>query len=356
MLELLRSLALAALLLAPLQPAHAWQDSHSPALAENAAPSEDAEISRGPPSFEDANPVIQDYDPDPAIWRLADEDTTLYFFGTVHALPEGFRWRSALLEEVIAKSEEIVFESRSDEYAEDSFQDTMMQMWDPSPEKTPISERLSEANRPKWRKLADLAELNFTLFDAMPPSMSLLFIGVATSDMRGSKGEYGVETVLEREFKAAGKPMYAIEDPSAVMRSVLDLDEELAIETLEGALSQWDGVDLAGFEPDMTGYDWRLEHLWALGIEDPQGFESWMADPFSQALYKVLLADRNAQWTDWIIDRMDRPGTVLIAVGGGHFEGPDAVQRMLAEKGYDVERLNPPTNEFPSQLVEYSEN
>ncbi|WP_284125411.1 TraB/GumN family protein [Parerythrobacter aestuarii] len=356
MLDFLRSLALAALLILPFQPASAWETLAQPTAEENGAPTEIAE-SGGRPSYKAANPVIQDYDPDPAIWRLADGDTTLYFFGTVHALPEGFRWRSPLLEEVIGKSDEIVFESRSSESSEDEAYATMLEtIFSASTDRSPISARLSEDNRAKWRRLAQLTALDFRSFDYMPPSMSLMFISVATSALRGSEGEYGVETVLEREFRAAGKPIYAIEDPAAVLQSVIGLDEELALATLDGALSNWDGVDLAGFEPDMTGYNWRLEHLWALGIEDPQSFQSWMADPFSKALYKVLLIDRNRQWTDWIIDRMDRPGTVLIAVGGGHFEGPDAVQRLLAKKGYEVERLNPSTADLPSQLIEYSEN
>ena len=35
--------------------------------------------------------LIQDYEPAPAMWRLADADTTIYLLGTIHLLPEGFR-------------------------------------------------------------------------------------------------------------------------------------------------------------------------------------------------------------------------------------------------------------------------
>src|SRR6185369_1001930 len=29
----------------------------------------------------------------PALWKLADADTTIYLFGTIHALPDGVEWR-----------------------------------------------------------------------------------------------------------------------------------------------------------------------------------------------------------------------------------------------------------------------
>ena len=30
--------------------------------------------------------------PGPALWRVGDADTTIYLFGTVHALPKGKPW------------------------------------------------------------------------------------------------------------------------------------------------------------------------------------------------------------------------------------------------------------------------
>ena len=31
----------------------------------------------------------------PALWKLADSDTTIYLFGTIHLLPKGTEWRTA---------------------------------------------------------------------------------------------------------------------------------------------------------------------------------------------------------------------------------------------------------------------
>ncbi|MFA6220354.1 MAG: TraB/GumN family protein [Erythrobacter sp.] len=58
-----------------------------------------------------------------------------------------------------------------------------------------------------------------------------------------------------------------------------------------------------------------------------------------RALHKALLADRNRAWASWLADRLERPGTVLLAVGAGHLFGKDKVQDFLSGHGLEAERL-----------------
>jgi uncharacterized protein YbaP (TraB family) len=57
------------------------------------------------------------------------------------------------------------------------------------------------------------------------------------------------------------------------------------------------------------------------------------------ALYARLLTDRNANWAEWIDERMASPGNLFIAVGAGHLAGSGSVQEQLGERGYEVERV-----------------
>jgi hypothetical protein len=50
-------------------------------------------------------------------------------------------------------------------------------------------------------------------------------------------------------------------------------------------------------------------------------------------LYDALLTNRNANWVRWIKARMDKPGTVFMAVGAAHLVGKDSVQTQLAKEG-----------------------
>lgn len=47
----------------------------------------------------------------PALWKVADADTTIYLFGTIHLLPEGLEWRTPALNQAIARSDSLVMEA-----------------------------------------------------------------------------------------------------------------------------------------------------------------------------------------------------------------------------------------------------
>ena len=48
--------------------------------------------------------------PGPALWKVADADTTIYLFGTVHALPQGKEWFDGRIERAFDASDEMVTE------------------------------------------------------------------------------------------------------------------------------------------------------------------------------------------------------------------------------------------------------
>ena len=61
-----------------------------------------------------------------------------------------------------------------------------------------------------------------------------------------------------------------------------------------------------------------------------------LTDP---ALADALLYKRNENWAEWINTRLERPGTVFIAVGAGHLAGQKSVQDYLTQRGLTVERV-----------------
>ena len=56
-------------------------------------------------------------------------------------------------------------------------------------------------------------------------------------------------------------------------------------------------------------------------------------------LARVLLTNRNATWAQWIKTRLDRPGTVFVAVGAGHLAGKGSVQEQLGALDIKVSRV-----------------
>jgi len=62
-------------------------------------------------------------------------------------------------------------------------------------------------------------------------------------------------------------------------------------------------------------------------------------DESDPQMRRVLITDRNATWARWLKARLDRPGTVFVAVGAGHLAGEDSVQDMLAKAGVRTKRV-----------------
>ncbi len=282
---------------------------------------------------------VQDYEPAPALWKLADADTTIYIFGTFHALPEGFRWRTPLLDKVISETDEVVFESRDEEVdPDDQLSDEairFLKLVETFRSEVPLSERVAARNRAKLLRLIDEAGIPREQIDYAPPVMSMFMIALAGAEAEGSRGELGVETVIEADFKANGRPISAIEDPVAVMTNLFKIDQSDVIAMIDDALDEWDGCALA----DPEGVDWSSEHSWAQGKLDGTELAEMLEDPFFNAFYQVLLVDRNKAWTAWLSERMAQPGNLLLAVGAGHMEGPDSVILMLEQRGLEAERI-----------------
>jgi uncharacterized protein YbaP (TraB family) len=70
-----------------------------------------------------------------------------------------------------------------------------------------------------------------------------------------------------------------------------------------------------------------MEQVVAEGMKDQPG------------LRRVLLENRNRAWAEWIDQRLDRPGTIFMAVGAGHLVGGDSVQTFLAQRGIQSARV-----------------
>ena len=338
-LKMLGCAALAGLALAALPLDYALADGRISALLQAPVKNQDPRTPAPPPV------IVQDYEPNPAIWRLSDEDTTIYMFGTFHILPVNFRWRTEQFDRIVAESEELIVESSDDHLETPEFEAKMIEVFTDFDSRTPTSEKLSPEAAEKWLKLAEISGLPPFAFDRIPPMIAMLGLGLGFSYEAGSTSEAGVETVLEAEFAAAGKPIGSIEDPLPVMINLLSIDEALLLDALEHDLADWDGESvetlfgLLGGEESDTPFDpFESEHLWARGEVSEE--EMFGDTPIEKAMHKVLLTDRNRAWAVWLDERLDRPGTILVAVGGGHFEGRDSVQNMLAERGLVLERIN----------------
>jgi hypothetical protein len=83
----------------------------------------------------------------------------------------------------------------------------------------------------------------------------------------------------------------------------------------------------------------RMLAVWNSG--DAEGLDRVMNEGIGDnpELRRMLLGARNEKWAEWIDERMDRPGTVFMAVGAGHLVGHDSVQTFLQKRGFQSSRV-----------------
>jgi uncharacterized protein YbaP (TraB family) len=83
-----------------------------------------------------------------------------------------------------------------------------------------------------------------------------------------------------------------------------------------------------------------MQSAWKRG--DQKIFVAMLAQlkQVSPITYRMMFADRNARWADWIHGRLQTPGTVFVAVGAGHLAGQDSLLVRLAQLGITSTRVN----------------
>jgi uncharacterized protein YbaP (TraB family) len=285
----------------------------SPALADNHAATETA-----------AAPATTGTGP--ALWKVGDEDTTIYLFGTVHVLPKELEWYDATIANALDGSDMIVTEIKMDKASEAELQQLSMKLG-LLPPGTTLRSLLTPEQTATYE--AGLAKLGAPpeAFDPVKPWLAGLTLSLLPLMQQGYDSNSGVEKILLA--KAGTKPQGALETAEFQLGIFNNMPTEAQVafmmETVEG---------MDEIKPMLD----RMVAEWAEGdaTELANIMNEGMTDP---AVAEALLYSRNANWAEWIDTRLDEPGTVFIAVGAGHLAGAKSVQDYLAQKGITVARV-----------------
>jgi uncharacterized protein YbaP (TraB family) len=262
--------------------------------------------------------------PGPALWKVADADTTIYLFGTVHALPQGKEWFDGRIERAFDASDEMVTEvDLSDQTASAA----AMQQAGTLPEGQSLRGLMTPDNRKQFEEALVGLGLPVESLDRMEPWMASLTVSLLPLLRQGYQTESGVEFALSA--KAGTKQRGALETIAQQIDLFdgMPMDAQLtfldkAVEAMPKAKISLDAMVAEWIEGDADA----LAMLLNAELDDP-------------VLYQRLLTQRNANWAGWIEQRLQQPGTVFIAVGAGHLAGNDSVQRQLKRRGLKVERI-----------------
>ena len=275
-----------------------------------------------------ATPQTAAQGPKPALWKIADSDTTIYLFGTIHMLPKGLEWRTPAIDKAIAASDTLYLETTLGNDVGASAQ-AMMKLAI-SPGLPPIVERVPPDKRDAFRKMIADAGVPEAALDRMETWAAALTLLAVSYRKMGLATEAGVERTLAARYEGAKKPIKGLETVEQQFGYFDNLSEAAQRALLVGMIDK----------PEETQAEFqKMLDAWKRGDVDAiaRTFNSETA--LSPELRDVLMKRRNAAWADWLEQRMQQPGTVMVAVGAGHLAGNDSVQRLLQARGLRATRL-----------------
>ena len=264
----------------------------------------------------------------PALWRMADKDTTIYLFGSIHLLPKDLSWHTPALNNAIAKSQGLVLETVLDK--DPAAMSALMQRIGMSPDLPPLLDRVPANRRKDVEAQAKKASVPLAVLDRFETWAAALTLASAGLRDIGLSTDYGVEDTLKKSFSDAGKSVTGLETPAEQLGYFDTLPEATQREFLVGILD-----DQANASKEFA----KMIRAWGSGdtamIAATFDDELKTSGPLSYALIK----NRNARWALWLANRMKQPGTVFVAVGAGHLAGTNSVQTLLAKRGFRVWRV-----------------
>ncbi len=272
----------------------------------------------------DSTPTAPSEPPRPALWQvIGPAGQTGWLFGTVHALPRHYGWRTAKLDQALAASGTLVLEIADiDDKAGIA---RVFRGLSQSRGLPPLSARIPPAQRKALAHWLDKAGMEESQFATTETWAVALMLAQATS---GEDSGDGVESKLAQ--LARGKPVVELEGVRLQLGTFDTLPEADQRDLLGAVLAD---ADTAADDTRKLAGDWRTGRVDAIAAETRKGL---LADP---ELRKVLLVDRNIAWVAKIEALLKAGRRPFVAVGAAHVSGRDGLPALLARRGWAVRRI-----------------
>ncbi len=263
------------------------------------------------------------------LWKIEDEDNTIYLAGSVHLLRQQDYPLPPVFEEAYQDSRKLYFEIDLNDAMALSNVQTMLEMAG-YPEGDHIKNHLSEETYAKLQDYLKSRGLSGPVFDRMKPGLMAMNISSLEALRMGALPHLGLDMKYHGRAVADGKPTGALE----TMEFQLKLFDKLPAEKQEEILAMT--LETVEKLPEILG---EMISAWKQG--DAATLDKLVNEDFEEApeLAKILLFDRNASWIPEIEKAIQGKKNMMFVVGAGHLVGEKSVVDLLRKKGYSVEQM-----------------
>jgi uncharacterized protein YbaP (TraB family) len=281
---------------------------------------------------EEAVPVPAAYTgpPKPALWKIADADTTIYLFGTMHLLPPGLDWETPAVSQAFAEAGTLYLEA--DTNLPPAEIQAIIKRTGILPPDRNLADLLDPAQQEALRAAGARFGISPVALDRMRPWYASVVISEAAIRGSGFAQDSGVEVLLRPAAIGAGKQMRFLETVDQQLSAFSNLPDAAQVKMLVAGLSDLDSTTEAITQMVTawrSGDDATLARL----VVD----EQLATQP---EVYETLMVRRNSAWAPQLGALLDNEaGVFMVAVGAGHLQGADSVLALMERLGHTPIRV-----------------
>ncbi len=263
------------------------------------------------------------------LWRLSKGGRSSHLFGTIHMGRPEWTVPGPLLLQAMAQSDVLALElDLSDPGTVRELKAGMEAQLDKTPLSPALERRLARA--------VARACLPPGALDGQHPAMRALTLVLLEPRRDGIDAAFPQEAVLTGLARARGLPIVSLETVQTQLQALLPDTPAQRQYIIEQSLV---GLENGAVRRAAR----RMARSWAAGrLDDLAAYESWcecVESEEDRALFRRVDEARNAGLADRIDQLHGQGRRLLVGVGALHMTGPQALTRLLQQRGFQVDRL-----------------
>jgi uncharacterized protein YbaP (TraB family) len=262
------------------------------------------------------------------LWRLERDGRVSWLYGTVHIGRPHWAEPGPRLRAALDAADALALEV---DPADPALLAAMQQL--------PAAAPLAPALQLRLQQALVRACLPPALLSALHPVLQLATLTVVEGRWLGLDAAYASETLLAAQARRRGLPVVALETAQDQMAALLPAPDAPLGAPLERGLAQ---LESGAARTQMQ----RLVQAWEQGdLATLERYPDWcdcVHGEDDRAAMQQLNDARNPPLADGISARHAAGQRVLAAVGALHMTGPQALPRLLADRGFRVQAVWPP--------------
>lgn len=259
------------------------------------------------------------------LWRISRDGRTSFLYGTLHVGKPAWRKLGPQVGGALKASDVLALEI---DPADPALMEALADIRSPESLPAPLRERL--------RKAYERACLSVEAMAALHPLLQASTLTVLEARWLGMDPGYASETLLAAQVRANGRKVVSLETVAQQRAALVPASAEEALSLLEQTLVQLE---------DQSGRRvlQRLATAWERGdlalLEDYDRWCECVSTEAERAFMRRLNDERNPALADGIEAEHKAGRRVFAAVGALHMTGEQSLPRLLAQRGFKVERV-----------------